>query len=167
MNRLRSLLYPILAVVPVILCNCGVTTGMGNMGGPTAEERSLQIAAEPHGDFYYGRRYFVHKTRFWGYLRKPGQPAHQSQLVVFRESQKLNPDRLSENGPLGNRYGFDNNYEYRIWGNYSNRKVYDVNSNQFLPEFLLHDYQLINRQPGWLFHPKDRYDPKRITLVPR
>ena len=40
---------------------------------PTVSDRKAQIAAEPRGDFYYGRRYFVEKTRFWGYLREPGQ----------------------------------------------------------------------------------------------
>jgi hypothetical protein len=109
----------------------------------------------------------VHKTRFWGYLRKPGRPAKDSQLVVFLESQKLNPDRLPETGPPGQRYGFDQNYEYRIWGRYTGRKVYDVNSNQFLPEFLLQDYQLLDKQPGWLFQPSDQYHPKRITLLSR
>jgi hypothetical protein len=151
----------------VLLCQCGGTLGTGNMGGPTEAERAAQIAAEPKGDFFYGRRYYVHKTRFWGYLRKPGKSASQSQLVVFKESQKLCPDRLPENGPSGQCYGFDHNYEYRIWGQYTGRKVYDVNSNQFLPEFLLRDYQLVNKQPGWLFSPRDQYDPKRITLVPR
>jgi hypothetical protein len=167
MIRLPSLSCLLLATMPLLLCHCGGSAGMGNMGGPTSEERAAQISAEPKGNFYYGRRYYVHKTRFWGYLRKPGQAAHHSQLVVFRESQKLNPDRLAENGPPGKCYGFDHNYEYRIWGRYTGRKVYDVNSNQFLPEFLLQDYQLVNRQPGWLFRPNDSYDPKRITLVPR
>lgn len=137
------------------------------MGGPTATERADQISTEPRGDFYYGRRYYVHKTRFWGYLREPGKSARQSQLVVMKESRKLCPDRLPENGPSEPSYGFDHNSEYRIWGQFTGRRVYDVNSNQFLPEFELHDYQLIKRQPGWLFSPRDRYDPKRITLLPR
>jgi hypothetical protein len=166
---MRTMLLNLLLICAftLSLTQCGGTSGVSNMGGPTADERAAKISAEPKGDFYYGRRYYVHKTRFWGYLRKPGQAAHHAKLVVFRESQKLNPDRLPENGPAGRSYGFDNNYEYRIWGNYTGRTVYDVNSNQFLPEFLLKDYQLVDKQPGWLFRPNDSYDPKRITLVPR
>jgi hypothetical protein len=137
------------------------------MGGPTVSDRAAEISAEPRGDFYYGRRYYVQKTRFWGYLRKPGKNAKQSQLVVMRESRKLCPDRLPESGPGEQCYGFDQNFEYRIWGQFTGRKVYDVNSNQFLPEFELRDFQLIKRQPGWLFSPRDKYDPKRITLYPR
>ncbi|MFY7817304.1 MAG: hypothetical protein ACOVRB_02960 [Akkermansiaceae bacterium] len=151
----------------MVLCQCGASFGNGNMGGPSISERTAQISAEPKGNFYYGRRYFVQKTRFWGYLRKPGQSANKSQLVVMEESHKLCPDRLPENGPDGQSYGFDQNYEYRIWGHFTGRKVYDVNSNQFLPEFQLRDYQLIHRQPGWLFSPRDQYDPKRINLLPR
>ena len=159
--------YLLISIATLMLCQCGGTGGVSNMGGPTVEERAAQIDAEPKGNFFYGRRYYVHKTRFWGYLRKPGQSAKHSKLVVFRESQKLNPDRLPENGPPGQRYGFDQNYEYRIWGNYTGRTVYDVNSNQFLPEFLLTNYAVVNKQPGWLFRPDDTYDEKRITLVPR
>lgn len=157
----------ILLTLSLLLCQCGPLALGGNMGGPSEELRASEIAQEAMGDFYYGRRYYVHKTRFWGYLRRPGEPARKAKLVVFLESAKLCPDRLPEDGPAGQKYGFDHNYEYRIWGQFTGRNVYDINSNQFLPEFLLQDYQLVNRQPGWLFRPSDRYDPKRITLLPR
>lgn len=137
------------------------------MGGPTVAERSAKISSEPTGDFYYGRRYYVNKTRFWGYLRKPRESANRAKLVVFNETQKTNPDRLPENGPVGQRYGFDQNYEYRIRGNYTGRKIYEPNSNQILPEFKLTGYELVDRNPGWLFRPDDRYDPFRVSLVPR
>ena len=141
--------------------------GSGNMGGPTLDERKAAIATEPTGDFYYGRRYFVKKTRFWGYLRKPRQPWSRARLVVFREDRKLAPDRLPENGPAGRRYAFDQNHEYRIRGYYTGSEVYDPNSNQFLPEFMLTGYELLDPDPGWLFHPDDRYNPVRMTLRPR
>lgn len=141
--------------------------GAGNMGSETQEARSAKIASEPRGDFYYGRRYYVYKTRFWGYLRKPGESANRSKLVVFNETQKTNPDRLPENGPAGQRYGFDQNYEYRIRGSYTGRQIYEPNSNQFLPEFKLSGYEVVDRNPGWLFRPDDRYDQSRVSLVPR
>ncbi|MEN8773180.1 MAG: hypothetical protein ABF382_06495 [Akkermansiaceae bacterium] len=136
------------------------------MGGfPTVSIRKAQIENEPRGNFFYGRRYFVQKTRFWGYLREPGQSAKLAKLVIFNESIKRNPDRLPEAGGSKN-YGFDNNYEYRIYGRYTGRELYEPNSNQFLPEFLLSDYALIARNPGWLFSPFDRYYPTRLTLLP-
>jgi hypothetical protein len=158
-----------IAVACIFLCQCAGPGGSGpaNMGGPTQEERQAAIASEPTGNFYYGRRYYVEKTRFWGYLREPRQSADKSKLVIFKETRRKNPDRLPEDGPEGARYGFDNNYEYRIYGNYTGEKAYDPNSNQILPVFALTDYQLVNTQPGWLFSPKDHYHPLRFTLWPR
>ena len=137
------------------------------MGGPTVEVRQAKIACEATGDFFYGRRYFVEKTRFWGYLRKPMQPWSRAKLVIFNEQKKASPDRLPEEGPVGQRYAFDNNYEYRIRGYFTGRETYEPNSNQFLEEFMLTDYELVDSHPGWLFRPNDRYDRLRITLNPR
>lgn len=150
------------------LTQCGTSSlGPGNMGGPTVEERTAQIACEPTGDFYYGRRYYVEKTRFWGYLRKPRQPWSQSKLVIFKEAKKANPDRLPEDGPPGQRYAYDNNYDYRIRGYFTGREDYEPNSNQFLQEFMLTGYEVVNRNPGWLFRPEDRYNRFQITVYPR
>jgi hypothetical protein len=152
----------------LVLCQCGASSfGSGNLGGPTVEERNASIASEPTGDFYYGRRYFVEKTRFWGYVREPRQPWNRAKLVMMREDKKLVPDRLPEAGPPGQRYGYDQNFEYRIRGYYTGAEAYDPNSNQFLPVFMLTSYELLDRQPGWLFRPDDRYDRMRITMVPR
>ncbi len=150
-----------------LLTQCGPTAGPGNMGGPTVEERNAKIASEPTGDFYYGRRYFIEKTRFWGYLREPRQPWSRAKLVIFKEDKKHNPDRMSENGPPGQRYAFDNNYEYRIRGYYLPEPTYEPNSNQFLPTFMLTGYDVVDRNPGWLFRPDDRYNRYRITVLPR
>ena len=67
-------------------------------------------------------------------------------------------------GLLGD--GFDQNFEYRIHGYYTGQKVYEVNSNQILPEFMLTGYELVSPTPGWLFSPKDHYNPQSITLRP-
>lgn len=141
--------------------------GAANMGGPTEAERDATIAGEATGDFYYGRRYFVEKTRFWGYLRQPQQPWSRAKLVIFKEQKKTNPDRLPEDAPEGQRYGFDNNYEYRIRGYFTGKENYEPNSNQFLKEFMLTGYEVVDRNPGWLFRSNDHYERLRITLVPR
>jgi len=131
---------------------------------PSVEARQQQIAQEPKGDFYYGRRYYVKSTTFWGYLRKPGTQWNQSKLVIMNEWSKYKPDQLPEEGPVGARRGYDQNYECNIWGNYTGKTIYDPNSNQFLPEFKLRKYQLLSKDPGWLFKPTDRYNPNAITL---
>lgn len=153
----------------VFLSQCATSPSTpGNMGGGLTEaERAAQIASEPTGDFFYARRYFVNKTRFWGYVRKPRQPWSKARLVILKEDRKTAPDRLPENGPAGQRYGYDQNYEYRLRGSFTGREAYDPNSNQFLPEFRLTGYEVVNRQPGWLFSPSDRYDPYAVSLVPR
>jgi hypothetical protein len=141
--------------------------GSGNLGGPAVEQRNAAIASEATGDFFYGRRYFVEKTRFWGYVRQPRQSWNRSKLVILREDKMGSPDRLPENGPSGKRYAFDNNFEYRLHGYYTGHDAYDPNSNQFLPEFMLTSYDLLDRNPGWLFRPDDRYVSNRITMIPR
>lgn len=166
---MRHLAWLAALLLPLAIAGCGGIgggIGGGTMGGPSPEMRRASIAAEPAGDFYYGRRYFVYKTRFWGYLRKPRAPWSSAKLVIFREDRQTTPDRLPEDGLPGRRHGFDQNHEYRIWGYYTGREAYDPNSNQFLPEFMLTRYELVDRQPGWLFRPDDRYDPYRITLLP-
>jgi hypothetical protein len=153
-------------IFTVFLCQCG-PMGSGNMGGPTAEERKAEIASEPTGDHFYGRRYYVQKTRFWGYIRRPRQSWDKAKLVIFREDKKRSPDRLSEDGPAGARYGFDQNFTYKLNGYFTGQNAYDPNSNQFLPEFMLTDYEVTQRNPGWLFRPDDKYDHARITLYAR
>ncbi|MGJ8676954.1 MAG: hypothetical protein ACSHX0_05520 [Akkermansiaceae bacterium] len=161
------------AIAISLFCHsCGTlgassSQGQANMGGPTAEERAIAIASEKTGNFYYGRRYHIEHTRFWGYLRKPRQSAYHSELVVMNERKKTTPDRLPEEGLADQRYGFDNNYEYRIYGYYTGEKAYEINSNQILPEFLLTGYELVSRNPGWLFKPDDHFNPKVLTLKPR
>src|SRR5213080_2986359 len=67
-----------------------------------------RIAAEPTGDYYIGRRYFKPDFKFCGYVRRPGQPWSQAQLVMLNEKQKLAPDRAAL------KFGSDNNYEYKL-----------------------------------------------------
>lgn len=136
------------------------------MGGPSEAQREAQIAAEQTGPYYIGRRYHVNRTWWWGYLRRPGQPWSKAKLVVFNQNEKRSPDNLPQDGPEGARYSYDHNFEYRIWGNYTGEEVYEPNSNQFLPEFKLTNVELLNRNPGWIFHPTDHYDPYRMTLRP-
>lgn len=161
------------AVLAISLSSCvntssttGRTANMGTQpkaGATLLRER--QIASEPTGNFFYARRYFVEKTRFWGYMRKPRQPWSEAKLVVMNESSMRQPDRLPEDGPWNARHGFDNNYEYRITGHYTGRKVYEPSSNLFLPEFKATGYTRLKTKPGWLFSPQDNYSPTKVTLV--
>ena len=41
-------------------------------------EMAQQIAAEPTGDYYIGRRYYKPDYKFWGYVRKAGPAMEHS-----------------------------------------------------------------------------------------
>ncbi len=114
-----------------------------------------QIANEPPGDYFIGRRYFKGNYRFWGYLRRPGRPWSSAVLVMLNENKKLAPDRATLGPGTGNSYeghaGFDNGYEYRLEGYFSGDKVYELVSNRVYPEFVLTGYTLRSTHPPPIF----------------
>ena len=92
---------------------------------------TAEIQAEAPGNYYIGRRYYKIDYKFWGYIRKPGQPWTTAKMVMLNENQRLAPDR--ESGTLGT----DNGYEYKLYGSFSGETVYEPASNGFYPEFVL------------------------------
>ena len=121
-----------------------------------------KIAAEPPGDYFVGRRYYKPDFKFWGYVRKPGQPWSSAQLVMLNESQKLAPDREQMN------FGSDNNYEYRLYGEFSGQTVYEPASNGFYPEFVLKKIELVSTNPPAIFKsqtsPREQARTTRYTI---
>ena len=137
-NTLR--LFPLVAVTLFLGACAGPTTsGIQNSRGATAA--TAAIATEAPGDYYIGRRYYKPQFKVWGYVRRPGQPWGTSQLVMMNEKQKLAPDREV------NKLGSDNNYEYKLYGEFSSDKVYEPASNAIYPEFVLKNYELISTTP--------------------
>src|SRR5207247_10972089 len=113
-------------------------------------EMAQHIAAEPAGDHFIGRRYYKPDFKFWGYVRRPGQPWSTAQLVMLNEKQKLAPDREQL------EFGNDNNYEYKLYGEFSGDKVYEPASNSVYPEFVLKGYELISTNPAPIFKSQIR-----------
>lgn len=111
-----------------------------------------QIQAEPPGDYFIGRRYFKPDYKFWGYIRRPGQPWSTAQLVMLNEKLKLAPDREQLS------FGSDNNYEYKLTGNFTGDNVYEPASNSVYPEFLIKSFQLISVSPPPIF--KSQYNSR-------
>ena len=134
---------PVLCAVALLaLASCETApTGIQNAKVAMAQ----RIAAEPAGDYYIGRRYFKPDFKFWGYIRRPGQPWSQAQLVMLNEKQKLAPDRAAL------KFGSDNNYEYKLYGYFSGDKVYEPASNRVYPEFVLKNYEVISTNPPPIF----------------
>lgn len=127
------------------------------------DQRNAAIAAEPAGDYYVGRRFHIDRTHFWGYVRRPRQSWDTSKLVVVNERGARAPDRLPEEPSGGGlAAGYDHNSEYRVWGRFTGRRIYDPNSDMAIPEFEATKFQLTNSGAGWLFKPNERFDGSHL-----
>src|SRR3954471_14421438 len=143
-TMLRLVAVPTVSFALLFLAGCETTSSAGIQ--QARAEAAQRIAAEPAGDYFIGHRYFKGSVfKFWGYVRKPGQPWSTAQLVVLNEKEKLAPDRERLN------FGSDNNYEYKLYGSFSGQTVYEPASNGFYPEFVLKRYELISTNPAPIF----------------
>lgn len=151
-NRVFRIYSAVTLSLPAFfLASCATTMPQGIQQARLDAAQAIQ--AEKPGDYFIGRRYYkIPQFKFWGYVRQPGQPWSTAQLVVFNEKQKLAPDREQLN------FGFDNNYEYKLWGRFSGDKVYDAGSNGFYPEFILQKYELVSVRPAPIF--KSQYSDR-------
>lgn len=127
----------------------------------TPEDRqalSHAISGEKQGPYYIGRRFYKVDYKMWGWVRKPGEPWKQSQLVMFNEQKKLAPDRDR------NDIGCDNNYEYRLTGHFSGEKVYEPASDSFYPEFVLTGATVTSTN-ATLIYPDKRWTDPAVRLI--
>lgn len=118
------------------------------------------IRNEPPGNYFIARRFYKTDYKMWGWVRKPGAPWSQAELVMVNEQRKLIPDR--EQGKMG----ADNNYEYRLEGYFTGEKVYEPASNRFYPEFVLTGYQLRSISPPPIFKESRETNPEVRLLTP-
>lgn len=139
--------FKVLLVSLVFLAGCE-TMPEGIQQARIAMHQNIQ--AETPGNYYIGRRYFKPDYKFWGYVRRPGQPWTTAQLVMLNENQVLAPDREQIN------FGYDNGYEYKLYGFFSGDKVYEPASNGIYPEFVLKGYELISTRPVPIFKSQYR-----------
>ena len=66
-------------------------------------------------------------------------------MVMLNEKEKLAPDRERL------AFGSDNNYEYKLTGEFTGQTVYEPASNGFYPEFLVKSFELISTSPPPIF----------------
>jgi hypothetical protein len=149
MRAFRSVAAIELLVVALFLASCE-TLPQGIQEARVATAQRIQ--SEPPGDYFIGRRYYKPDYKFWGYIRRPGQPWSTAQLVMLNEKQKLAPDREQMS------FGNDNNYEYKIFGHFTGDNVYEPASNSVYPEFVLKGYELISVSPSPIF--KSQYNSR-------
>ena len=153
----------LLLALTVVLASCQMNDAAVQA---LMDQRSAQIAAEAPGDYYIGRRFHIDRTHFWGYVRKPRQSWDTAKLVVMNERAARTPDRLPEEPRgTGNAFGYDHNAEYRVWGRFTGRRIYDPNSDLAIPEFECTRFQLISPSAGWLFKPNERFNGNQLLRV--
>ena len=73
----------------VLLAGCDGPEQSGIRAARLAQRQA--ILNEAPGDYYIGRRYYNPNYKFWGYLRRPGQPWKDAKLVLLDENKKLAP----------------------------------------------------------------------------
>lgn len=150
------------SIISLLLCQCNTLrrdcTAVAN--------REAEIARETRGDYYIGRRYYIPLTRFWGYLRRPGESWRTAQLVIMDEGVVRTPDRGYEPPVRGYTFGRDKNVEYYVYGSYTGERAYDPSTNQVLPVFRATQYKVRNSKPGFLFSPSETYSEAYVTLRP-
>lgn len=154
---LRGLRRPVAGFL-LVLFVAGCETIEPDAGAIAAMREA--IPSEPPGDYFVGRRMYKQDYKMWGWVREPGKPWKTARLVMMNEQIKLNPDR--EAGKLGS----DNNYEYRLYGNFSGNLVYEPASDSFYPEFILKGYEVKSTAPARIYSTKRQEDPAVRILAP-
>lgn len=149
------------ALAPVLFTACQTTSGYssGSSSAATRAATAAAIASEPPGDYYVGRRYYKQDYKFWGFVRSPRQPWSTAKLVMLNEQDVLAPDRAQ------NKIGSDNNYEYKLYGNFTGDTVYEPASNGMYPEFKLRKYELLSLSPPNIYRQAGATDPTRRIIA--
>lgn len=147
----------LLAIAFSLITGCATADPKGNAAARAA--MLAEIKAEKPGNYYIGRRYYKVDYKFWGFVRKPGQPWSTAKMVMLNEQGKFAPDR--EQGKIG----ADNDYEYKLFGDFSGQTVYEPASNGFYPEFILRGYELRSTNPARIYRETGATDPKRRIIA--
>jgi len=119
---------------------------------------SAAVTSEKPGNYYVGYRFYKVDYKMWGWVKKPGEPWKDSQLVMFNEQRKLAPDRERQS------IGSDNNTVYKLTGSFSGQKVYEPASDSFYPEFVLTGATVMTTNPPLIF-PDKRWTDPAIRLI--
>lgn len=144
------------ALCGMILAGCETM----DTGASATAAMNEAIRAEPPGNYFVARRMYKKDYKVWGWVREPGKPWKTARLVMLNEQQKLAPDREQ------NKIGSDNNYEYKLLGNFSGQTVYEPASDGFYPEFILTGYEIKSTSPANIYKQKRQSDPAVRILQP-
>lgn len=152
-------LFSLTLAATLLLTGCNTPGSYGDDAVRAANQQAA-ILSEAPGNYYIGHRYFNPNYKFWGYLRKPGQPWRTARLVVLDENQVKAPDRVL------NQFGADNDSEYRLYGQFAPKVVYEPASNHFYPHFMLTKIELIQPSAPSIFPSSARQQPSTVISEP-
>ena len=158
MHQFATRFSPLLAVLALAFALLLTSCETGADAQTSRSVTAASIKAEEPGDYWIGRRYYKLDYKFWGWIRRPGQPWSTAQMIMMNEQGKLAPDR--EAGHIGS----DNNYEYKLYGELTGQKVYEPASNGIYPEFVLKRAELISASPGNIYNVAGATDPARRVI---
>lgn len=157
MRHRRSFILVFTLLISGFFAGCEAVDN--NPSRPSRAAATAAIKKEAPGDYFIGRRYYKVDYKFWGFVRRPGQPWSTAKMVMFNENQKLAPDRA------GGTLGSDNDHEYKLYGSFSGETVYEPASNGFYPEFILKGYELISTTPAYIYKTPGATDPKKRVIA--
>src|SRR5438045_396238 len=151
--------FPLLAAFLPLLFLAGFETAPPGIQAAKVA-MAQKYATETPGDYFIGRRYYKPDFKFWGYIRRPGQPWSESQLVMLNEKQKLAPDREKL------EFGSDNNYEYKLYGYFSGDKastkaMAEMSSGRFSGLFV----SSLERKSGPQLYPRPVFSPAHLLQI--
>ena len=61
-------------ILCLLVVGCEVGTGESAAMQQSRMQARAAISREPQGEYFIGRRYYNSYYKFWGYVRRPGQP---------------------------------------------------------------------------------------------
>src|SRR5258708_12984927 len=85
----------------LLLAGCATPPKVAPLTEPAAVTQ--QIAAEPVGDFFVGRRVYAPPFALWGYVRSPRQSWRTAQLLFLNKKYQFPPNRPLQQLSLHNR----------------------------------------------------------------
>ena len=124
----------ILAIASATLLVGCVTTGTGPGSGGGVDIAQLNANPPP---YWIGHRVYNPKYQTWGYMKRPEDNWSKGFPVILYEHEAMAPDRTMESR------GADNNFQYKLFGHFWDKKGYEPVLNRLFPVFVLQSFEPI------------------------
>jgi len=116
------------------------------------------------GPAYIGHRAAIERYAGWGWIKSDGSAWNRSQWVVLEEV----PRTMPAPGRFLEHPDNDNNYRYRLYGQWMDYQAYEPNFDIFVPVFKLKGFELVGpaSRPGGLRLPRGTAMSGQSRAVP-